>query len=237
MGRLVTELVDAAPDCELVALVTEPHRAQRAGAWHPRLPLTGQDHLAEVHPHGGVIVDFSLAGALSSLLEQAAQVQAALVVGTTGFTGAQWADLRDYAARWPVVQASNFSVGVPALQLVLRLLARTLPSGFDAEQVEVHHRAKADRPSGTARWLAEGWHAARGGQAPPVHSLRVGGVIGEHSWTISDDEETLQVTHRAHSRRAFLRGILPAVRFVWGREPGMYGLVDVLADLGERGQR
>jgi 4-hydroxy-tetrahydrodipicolinate reductase len=64
-----------------------------------------------------------------------------------------------------------------------------------------------------------------------THSLRVGGVVGEHAWTISDEEETLQVTHRAHSRRAFLRGVLPAVRFVYGHQPGLYGLTDVLADL------
>ncbi len=234
MGRLVTDLVAAAPDCELVALITETGRERPAGTLHPTLPVTGQDRLAAVHPPGGVIIDFSLASALAGLLDQGSAVEAALVVGTTGFDAAQWADLRDYAARWPVVQASNFSVGIPALQLVLRLLARTLPSGFDAEQVEIHHHTKRDRPSGTARWLADGWRSIRGGDPPPTHSLRVGGVIGEHAWTVADEEETLQVSHRAHSRRAFLRGVLPAVRFVHGRTPGFYGVTDVLTDLAQQ---
>lgn len=231
MGRLVVDLVEGSADCRLAAMITEPGRGRPAGAIHPTLAVTPQDRLAAVHPVGGVIVDFSLAAALDGLLAQAQEVDAALVIGTTGFTDAQLALLRDYAAKHPVVHAANFSVGVPAMQMVLRLLARTLPEGFDAEQVEIHHRTKRDRPSGTARWLAGAWRAERGGEAVPTHSLRVGGVIGEHAWTISDLEETLEVTHRAHSRRAFLRGVLPAVRFVHGHSPGLYGLTDVLADL------
>jgi 4-hydroxy-tetrahydrodipicolinate reductase len=231
MGRLVAELIEGSDDCRLVALVTEPKCGRPAGAVHPTLALTPQELLATVHPVGGVVVDFSLAAALEGLLAQAGEVDAALVIGTTGFSDAQLALLRTYADDHPVVHAANFSVGVPAMQMVLRLLARTLPDGFDAEQVETHHRTKRDRPSGTARWLAGAWRAERGGDPVPMHSLRVGGVIGEHAWTISDEEETLQVTHRAHSRRAFLRGVLPAVRFVHGHAPGLYGLTDVLADL------
>lgn len=234
MGRLVTELIDGAADCRLAALVTEPGRDAPAGVLHPDLAVVGQDRLAAVHPEGGVVVDFSLAPALAGLLAQGARREAPLVIGTTGFDGEQQAALRDYAARWPVVVAANFSVGIPALQMVLRLLARTLPAGFTAGQVETHHRAKRDRPSGTARWLARSWSGERTGPEPETHSLRLGGVIGEHSWRISDEEETLEVVHRAHSRRAFLRGVLPAVRFVHGREPGLYGLTDVLADLAER---
>jgi 4-hydroxy-tetrahydrodipicolinate reductase len=66
-----------------------------------------------------------------------------------------------------------------------------------------------------------------------VHSQRIGGVVGEHTWTIGDQEETLILTHRAQSRAAFLRGVLPAVRFVAGRERGLYGLGDVLKSLAD----
>ena len=122
-------------------------------------------------------------------------------------------------------------MGIPALQMLLQLLARTLPQGFDAEQVETHHITKLDKPSGTARSLAETYNEIRGGETVPTHSQRLGGIIGEHTWTFSDQEETLVLTHRAHSRQAFLRGILPAVRFVAERDTGssgIYGLVDVL---------
>jgi len=232
MGRLVSELIDAASDCELAALVSEPDRHIAAGRFHPRLPLLGQDRIVEVLPEGGVIVDFSLAEALEGLLEQAARSGAPLVVGTTGFSAIQQEMLREYAATACVVQAANFSVGIPALQMLLRILARTLPEGFDAEQVETHHRGKVDRPSGTARWLADAWRQERGvDEPPPSHSQRVGGVIGDHTWTIGDHEETLVLTHRAHSRRAFLRGVLPAIRFAHTTPPGLYGLHDVLKAL------
>jgi 4-hydroxy-tetrahydrodipicolinate reductase len=231
MGRLVTELVAAADDCRLTGLVTEPGHGRPAGEFHPDLPLLGQDELSAALPAGAVVVDFSLAGALPGLLEALHGRPTALVTGTTGHDEAQLAALRAYAATACVVQAANFSVGIPALQMVLRLLARTLPAGFEAEQVETHHRTKRDRPSGTARWLASAWRHERGGDDPPTHAQRIGGVIGEHRWTMADAEETLELTHRAHSRRAFLRGVLPAVRFAHDGPPGLHGLQDVLRHL------
>lgn len=228
MGRLVTELVSQAEDLRLTALITEPGRQRAAGDFHPELPLTPQDKLASVQPPGGVIVDFSLAKALPGLLQSAADTDAVLVVGTTGYSREQQGELAAYAERRPVVHAANFSLGIPVLQLLLQELSRVLPPEFQAEQVETHHRHKLDRPSGTARWLATTWCKGRGLTEMPVHSQRLGGVIGEHAWTICDDEETIQLVHRAHSRRAFLRGVKPAIRFVASAEPGLYGLADVL---------
>ena len=235
MGRLVTALVEAAEDCELAALVEAPGREQAAGQLHGRLPVTAQDQLAAVHPRGGVVIDFSLAPALDGLLGQAERAGAVLVSGTTGFTADQQAALRRFAETACVVHAPNFSVGIPALQMALRLLARTLPAGFDAEEVETHHRAKRDRPSGTARWLARAWEQERGGGEVPINAQRLGGVIGEHRWSLADAEETLELTHRAHSRQAFLRGILPAVRYAHTGPAGLHGLQDVLQDLAARG--
>ena len=227
MGRLVTDLVADTPDLALAALITEVGRERPAGDFHPDLPLSPQTSLSAVHPADGVIVDFSLAPALEGLLEGAAAVDAPLVIGTTGHDETAMSALRVYAQSHAVVMASNFSVGVPVLKLLLERLADLLPEEFMAEQVETHHRHKLDKPSGTARILARAWEARRGGGVP-THSLRVGGVTGEHRWVFSDDEETLEITHRAHSRRAFLRGLAPAVRFAARREPGFFALEDIL---------
>lgn len=232
MGRLVAELVAGDDGCRLTGLISEPGRELPAGVLHAELPLVGQDRMADVLPAGCVIVDFSLAPALDGLLAGAQRLGSPLVIGTTGYDDAQRERLAAFARERAVVLAANFSVGVPALQLLLQLLARTLPAGFDAEQLETHHVTKLDRPSGTARTLAEAWRAIRGGVAPPTHSQRLGGVVGEHTWTFSDAEETLVLTHRAHSRRAFLRGVLPAVRFAAAAAPGLYGLPEVLQATG-----
>jgi len=231
MGRLLTQLVDDTGDFELVGLVGEPGRAVPTGQVHPKLPVVGQQEMAQCLPAGCVIIDFSLAASLPGLLAAAGTLGAGLVMGTTGHSDAQLATLETFAAEHPVVRAANFSIGVPALQMILQLLARTLPGEFTAEQVETHHITKVDQPSGTARHLADAWSRSRGCAEVPTHSQRLGGVIGEHSWTICDQEETLVVTHRAHSRRAFLRGVAPAVRFVQQQTAGMYSLADVLQGL------
>ena len=228
MGLLIRDLVEGADDLQLAGLVTEPGKGKPVGEDHPNLPLLGQDVMAEHLPAGCVIIDFSLAAALDGLLDQARRLGSPLVIGTTGFSSAQQDNLDAYSREHPVVHASNFSVGIPALQMLLQLLARTLPQGFDVEQVETHHVTKIDKPSGTAKSLADVFEEIRGGAPVPTHSQRLGGVIGEHTWTFSDREETLVLTHRAHSRQAFLRGILPAVRFAHGQTSGMFGLVDVL---------
>jgi 4-hydroxy-tetrahydrodipicolinate reductase len=233
MGLLITDLVASAADMELAGLVSEPGREKSVGEFHPTLPLIDQNRMAPDLPGGVVIIDFSLAVALDGLLDQARLLKAPLVVGTTGFSSDQQEKLRQYSLEFPVVQASNFSVGIPALQMLLQLLARTLPPGFNAEQVETHHITKLDKPSGTARTLADTYTEVRGGESPPTHSQRLGGVIGEHTWTFSDLEETVVLTHRAHSRQAFLRGILPSVRFVYERETGLYDLIDVLKGLAD----
>ncbi len=236
MGVLITDLVTGAEDMQLAGLITEPGSGAKAGSFHPDLALIGQDEMSDSLPSGGVIIDFSLAGALDGMLDQARMLKAPLVIGTTGFSKDQREKLHAYAREFPVVHASNFSVGIPALQMLLQLLARTLPKGFDAEQVETHHITKLDKPSGTARTLSEAYAEIRGGEPAPTHSQRLGGVIGEHTWTFSDQEETLVLTHRAHSRQAFLRGILPAVRFAAGCETGcsgIYGLVDVLKGMAD----
>ncbi len=232
MGTLLTELVSTSGDCSLCGLVTENGSGKAEGVFHPNLPLLEQGQMASHLPSACVIIDFSLAPALDGLLQQARKLQANLVVGTTGFTETQEEALTAFAREQAVVRAPNFSVGIPALQMLLQLLAKTLPSGFDAEQVEIHHITKQDRPSGTAVRLEAAYRDQRGGDPVATHSLRQGGIVGEHTWVFSDQEETLVLTHRAHSRRAFLRGVLPAVRFVVDRSPGLYDLGNVLEELG-----
>ncbi len=229
MGRLVADLVADTEGLQLAALVTEPGRGRAAGDFHPELPLTGQDAMAAAIPAGGVIVDFSLAAALDGLLDAAAQTGSRIVSGTTGFGPAQTEALREHARSHAVVHAANFSIGVPTMKILLERLAEVLPAEFMVEQIETHHRHKKDRPSGTAKHLASAWRAKRGGGEVPVHSVRVGGIVGEHRWIFSDDEETIELTHRAHSRRAFLRGVVPAIRFAAGMETGLFGMEDVLA--------
>jgi 4-hydroxy-tetrahydrodipicolinate reductase len=154
MGRLITALIEQSDDTRLCALFTENGRQVEAGLFHEELPLSGQSEIAALHPENGVIVDFSLAPALDGLLQGASLTKSPLLIGTTGHDQSQISRLRDFAADMPVVLASNFSIGIPVMRLLLENLATLLPQDFMAEELEIHHRHKMDKPSGTALTLA-----------------------------------------------------------------------------------
>ncbi|MCP4145375.1 MAG: 4-hydroxy-tetrahydrodipicolinate reductase [bacterium] len=229
MGLLIADLVDQSHDLKLTALVTEPGKNQPAGLFHPELPLIGQDSMGESIADNSVIIDFSLPAALDGLLDAASATNSKLVIGTTGYSDPQLQSIKDFSKTHSVVLASNYSIGIPAIGSLISKLAEILPDGFMPELTETHHRHKIDMPSGTAKTLVSKWSDSRNCEKVPTHSLRIGGVIGEHKLTISDDEETIEITHRAHSRKTFLRGIIPAVKFVNEQSAGLFSMEDVLA--------
>ncbi len=89
MGRLVTELVEQTDGLELAGLITEVGRGREAGEFHPRIPLTPQDRLTEIHPPRRRHRRLLARTALDGLLVAAVELNAALVVGTTGHSDEQ----------------------------------------------------------------------------------------------------------------------------------------------------
>jgi 4-hydroxy-tetrahydrodipicolinate reductase len=167
------------------------------------------------------------------------------VIGTTGLSDGQFAQVEEAANSVPVVLAPNMSVGVNLLREVVRDLAAKL-EGYDIEVVEAHHRNKKDAPSGTALFLAraaadghnekledvavhgrEGFSPREPGEIG-IHALRGGAVVGEHRLVFYSDGEEVEVIHRVLSRRTFADGALRAARFAADAEPGLYGMADVL---------
>jgi 4-hydroxy-tetrahydrodipicolinate reductase len=199
-----------------------------------------------------VIVDFSVPAQAVVCAEKASATGAGLVLGTTGLTDFQMAVVRKAAERCPVVVAPNTSLGVSVLFALAGQAREALGPGFDVEIVETHHRGKRDAPSGTASRLVEilsepggtpagrvvrfgraGTDLSREADEIGVHSLRGGAVVGRHSVHFMSDVEELTLSHEAFSREAFARGAIRAVRFVHGRSPGVYDMIDVLG-LGKR---
>lgn len=188
-----------------------------------------------------VVIDFSSPSAWDDLDLVLRGRSAALVSGTTGLDRKE----RDLLARWsserPVFHSPNMSVGVFVMGRLVAEARRMLGEGFDLELIEIHHRNKADSPSGTALSLLEGISGnrvyGRRGLAGPrpvneigVHSLRGGDVPGEHQVHLMGDGERLCITHTATGRRVFALGALRAAEFVAGRPPGLYGMEDMLAE-------
>lgn len=196
--------------------------------------------LHEIAPD--VLVDFTTAEAAVKNVRIAAEHGVALVVGTTGFTPAQRAEMKAaIEGRVPAVISSNFSVGVNIFWSLVEQAASML-KGYDIEVTEAHHRYKKDAPSGTAKTIVERIERTQGekkkvygregmmerGQEIGIHVIRGGDIVGEHSVLFAGNFECIELSHRAYDRAVFAKGALRAAEWVVGRPPGIYSMEDVL---------
>ncbi len=168
-------------------------------------------------PPCDVVIDVSSAEGLAALLPRLTDQP--LVVGTTG--ALPEAALEAYAQRAPVAVVPNFSAGIPLLIELLQQAIASLPSGWDIEIIEAHHRTKKDAPSGTARRLVRAAEEA-GAPPPPAHSLRVGDTVGEHTIWLSGPGERIELKHVATRRAVFAIGALRWARWLAAQPVGVH---------------
>ena len=194
-----------------------------------------------------VLIDFTTPQATIEFLAAARKDALPMVIGTTGLSPEQLATVKDAAKDIAVLQAANMSLGVNLLFRLVGQVAAALGDDYDIEITETHHRFKKDAPSGTALELARkicaaskkdldtcitpgrsGAQAGRQAGKIGMHARRQGDVVGEHTVAFGTLGETLELTHKAHSRDIFARGALKAAAWLMGKEPGLYSMADVL---------
>lgn len=167
-----------------------------------------------------VAVDFTRPDAVEENVEQCLESSVPVVIGTTGFNAVA-VDMRAQEAGVPCFHASNFSQGAV---LMIRLAAEAAKTFPRAEIVELHHEQKQDAPSGTA--LAT---AAAMGTEPPIHSIRLPGLVAHQEVVFGGPGETLTIRHDTISREAFVPGVLLAIEKVRGLPPGLTAGLESLA--------
>jgi 4-hydroxy-tetrahydrodipicolinate reductase len=251
MGHMLIEAVLASPLCQLTAALDvpgSPALGQDAGAFAGR--TTGVAVTADLHAAlaaAEVLIDFTRPeGTLAHLAVcQALGVRA--VIGTTGFTPGQKAQIASHAQHVAIVFAPNMSVGVNVMLRLLDLAARSLDASYDVEVIEAHHKHKVDAPSGTALALGEAVARARGvdlatqgvftrhghtGERAPgsigFATIRGGDLVGEHTVMFAGTGERIEISHKSGSRANYAEGSLRAALFLAGKAPGLYGMDDVL---------
>lgn len=191
-----------------------------------------------------VMIDFSVPEATMKVLPTCVERRIPIVVATTGFEPHQRREIEAAAHHVAVLMAPNMSLSVNVLFALCRQAAKLLKGrDFDVEIVERHHRFKKDAPSGTAMQFAkivqeelggELRHGREGitGERPRgeigMHALRVGDNVGEHEVIFSALGETLELTHKGHTRDSYARGALAAAKFLAGKPAGRYSMGDVL---------
>ena len=251
MGRMLVEAVLGTPDAELVGALEipgSPALGQDAGAALGR--ATGvviTDDLAAGLSRAQVLIDFTRPAGTLMHLEACRQAGVAMVIGTTGFTEPQKAEIAQAAQHIAVMRAPNFSVGVNVMLKLLEHAARALNRGYDIEVIEAHHRHKVDAPSGTALQICDVLASALGrdlkacavyareghtGERDPstigFSTIRGGDIVGDHTVLFAGIGERIEITHKSSSRVTYAQGAVRAARFVAGRSSGLFDMNDVL---------
>ena len=243
MGRTIRRLAEE-ENFVIVGLVDREEGL--AGLQEGTIPVARSLEALGKRVSGAVAIDFTAPDASMATAGMAADMGVALVIGTTGFSEAQKAELATLARKTPIFWSANMSVGINVLMRFLPQLARALGPAYDMEMVEIHHGRKKDAPSGTALALGEKLAEARGWKLPEVRcsardgiigarpqkeigiqALRGGDVVGVHTVYFLGPGERIEVTHQAHSRENFAGGALRAARWLSGRKPGrLYSMAD-----------
>jgi 4-hydroxy-tetrahydrodipicolinate reductase len=203
MGETVCAAVDGAADMVLV------------GRADPALGTTLEEILAGAEPPD-VVVDFTQPDTALGNALACVRAGVHVVIGTTGFDPAPLKQARPRQASpgkgsANVLIAPNFAIGAV---LMTRFAAEAARHMQKAEIVELHHDRKLDAPSGTAKRTAELMAQASGGPEPPIHSVRLPGLVAHQEVILGDVGQTLSIRHDTISRESFMPGVLLAVRRV-----------------------
>ncbi|GFE49137.1 4-hydroxy-tetrahydrodipicolinate reductase [Roseobacter cerasinus] len=205
------------------------------------------DTAPAVFAKADVVIDFTVPAATIAFAAAAAKAGVAHVIGTTGMTEEEIAQLEGPAQQTVIVRAGNMSLGVNLLVQVTKRVAAALDEDYDIEIVEAHHNRKVDAPSGTALMLGEAAAEGRGVALEDVSdrardgitgarergrigfaAIRGGDIVGEHDVMFAALGERITLRHVASDRSVFARGALKAALWTQGKAPGAYDMLDVL---------
>ena len=248
---MLIEAITAADDCVLAGaldIAASPALGTDASAFLGRpsgVEITAD--LARGLQGAQVLIDFTRPeGTLAHV--QACRAQGVnLVIGTTGFSDAQKAEIAAAAKDIAIVLAPNMSVGVNVTLKLLEMAAKALSTGYDIEIIEAHHRHKVDAPSGTALRMGEVIADALGrdlkdcavyaregvtGERDPSSigfaTIRGGDIVGDHTVLFAGTGERIEISHKSSNRSGYAQGSLRAVRFLADKKVGLFNMFDVL---------
>jgi 4-hydroxy-tetrahydrodipicolinate reductase len=251
MGRMLIEAILQSPDTRLAGAL------DIAGS-----PALGIDATAYMGSRSGVVItddlqaglkdaqyliDFTRPEGTMAHLKACREMGVKLIIGTTGFTPEQKAEIEDAARDIAIVLSPNMAVGVNVVFKLLAQAAKALKDGYDIEIIEAHHRHKVDAPSGTALKMGEVVAEATGrdlkacavygregvtGERDPntigFATVRGGDVIGDHTVLFAGIGERIEITHKSSSRVHYAQGSLRAARFLARQPHGLFSMDDVL---------
>jgi len=252
MGRTLLEACDGDANLNLVS-ATEYSASPFLGTDSGLLGISKSndviisDDLDAAMTKADVCIDFTRPEPTLLMLERALTHNCAAVIGTTGFTPDEKAQLVQASKQIPIVFAANFSVGVTVHLKLIAEAARLLGDSYDVEIIEAHHRFKVDAPSGTALKMGEvvadalgrdlnecavygreGHTGERESKTIGFETIRGGDIVGDHTVLFAGIGERIEVTHKASNRMTFANGAVRAASWVVTQPAGLYDMTHVL---------
>jgi 4-hydroxy-tetrahydrodipicolinate reductase len=252
MGRNLIQACQQAEGMEVTAALEHPESSllgSDAGdlAGIGRLGVSVGSDIHAVLPDFDVLIDFTRPEPALANLAACSAAGKRMVIGTTGFSEAQKADIAAAARQIAIVFAPNMSVGVNLCLKLLDMAARVLGDEVDIEVIEAHHRHKVDAPSGTALRMGEVVAAALGRNLEQCavygrqghtgererrtigfETIRAGDIVGDHTVMFAGSGEIVEITHKASSRMTFANGAVRAADWLTHQSSGLYDMQDVL---------
>lgn len=251
MGHTLIEALREAQDCRLAGaldVADSPAIGSDAAAF---LGVTsGVPIVADLRTglqDAQVLIDFTRPEGTLAHLAACRELGVQAVIGTTGFSDAQKAEIAAAAKDIAIVMAPNMSVGVNVTFKLLEMAAKALSTGYDIEIIEAHHRHKVDAPSGTALkmgeviaealgrdlkecavYAREGITGERDQSTIGFSAIRGGDIVGDHTVLFAGTGERIEITHKSASRATYAQGSLRAVRFLAAQRSGLFDMFDVL---------
>ena len=237
MGQMLSELISKDEEMKVVAGIEPSGEAKNDYPVYKSF-----DELKET---ADVIIDFSTASAIDSLLDYCEKTHTPLVLCSTGLSEAQLDRVERLAKVSAVLVSANMSLGINVLLKLLKSVTKTLyENGFDIEIVEKHHNQKLDAPSGTALALADVMkdeladisynldrskvRKKRERNEIGISAVRGGTIVGEHEVIFAGTDEVIEIKHTAYSRAIFAKGAMSAAKFLKGKSAGKYSMSDVI---------
>jgi len=251
MGQMLAQALTEAADCQLVGALDVASSVfignDATGFLGQASGVVIQSDLHVGLQNAHVLIDFTRPEGTMAHVKVCRELGVKMVIGTTGFSDAQKADIQAASRDIAIVMAPNMSVGVNVTVKLLEMAAVALAKDYDIEIIEAHHRHKVDAPSGTALKMGEviaqalgrdlnqcavfdrqGHTGARPANAIGFSTIRGGDIVGDHTVLFAGTGERIEITHKSSSRSTYAEGSLRAARFLAGQQRGLFDMFDVL---------
>lgn len=197
---------------------------------------TSDDEMLKGLTESQLVIDFSSPAGNASLIAKLKNLQnKSVLICTTGLSEGALQDIKSLGKHHRIMVAANTSLGVLVFSKILGEFGQLLfHSDFDIELLETHHRHKIDAPSGTLKFLRHAldpentltdcheYTGQRKKKEIGIHSIRGGGVAGEHTARFISESEEISITHRAFQRSLFATGALVLLKLLDQKSLGFY---------------